>query len=247
MGSIWMEELSPEERIINRDKALSQFMELYSFLSRHAIVYLLPSYPGLQEQTYVANLGIVLLHTKEKIVVISNYRSEPRRDESEIGRQFFNLMNFKVKDAPPYFEGEEDLKHIKDNIYVGAYGIRTSKNALDWFSESFDIKIIPFQMSNEYFYHLEKCVNIYDVIFNDPYIGLTNSIRCGNYLLCASDIDELYPSDKHYELEKSKIKSLNQLCSSLGMEPVYFNLSEFHKSGALLSCLIMHLNHNNFT
>ena len=102
-NNIWMNELSPEERIIDRDKALFQFMELYGFLSRHAIVYLLPSYPGLQDQTYVANLGIVLPHTEEKTVVISNYRSEPRRGESDIGREFFKLMNFTIKEAPPLF------------------------------------------------------------------------------------------------------------------------------------------------
>ena len=28
--------------------------------------------------------------------------------------------------------------------------------------------------------------------------------------------------------------------------PVFFNLSEFMKSGAMLSCLVMHLNHRNF-
>ncbi|MEL7037151.1 MAG: arginine deiminase-related protein [Cyanobacteria bacterium J06592_8] len=273
-NNIWMQELSPEERSIDHNKAISQFMELYSFLARHAFVYLLPSYPGLQDQTYVANLGIVLPHVKKQTVVISNYRSEPRRGETEIGREFFKQMNFTVEDAPPYFEGEADLKHIKDNVYVGAYGIRTSKEALDWFSESFDMRVIPFQMLNEYFYHLDCCVlplssecvalcteiaepntvkelekyvNIYDVSFNDTYMGLTNSIRCGNYLLCASDLDELSPSSKYYEPEKLKIKSLNQLCSSLSIEPVYFNLSEFYKSGALLSCLIMHLNRNNFT
>ncbi len=272
-NNIWMQELSPEKRIINHNKALSQFMELYSFLSRHAIVYLLPSYPGLQDQTYVANLGIVLPHTKEKIVVISNYRSEPRRDESEIGREFFKLMNFTVKDAPPYFEGEADLKHIKDNVYVGAHGIRTSKDALDWFSKSFDMKVIPFLMSNEYLYHLDCCVlplssecvavcteiaepstvkelekyvEIYDVSFNDTYMGLMNSVRCGNYLLCASDIDELSPSHKYYKQEKLKINSLNNIGLYLRLEPVYFNLSEYYKSGALLSCMIMHLNRNNF-
>ena len=135
------------------------------------------------------------------------------------------------------------------------------------------MKIIPFLMSNEYFYHLDCCVlplssecvalcteitdksvvkdlekyvNIYNISYNDVYMGLTNSIRCGKYLLCTSDIDELSLSDEFYDNEKLKISSLNKLCLFLGLEPVYFNLSEFYKSGALLSCLIMHLNRNNF-
>ena len=39
-----------------------------------------------------------------------------------------------------------------------------------------------------------------------------------------------------------KISSLEKICSDEGMEPVIFNLSEYMKSGAMLSCMIMHLN-----
>ncbi|RUS95291.1 hypothetical protein DSM106972_090670 [Dulcicalothrix desertica PCC 7102] len=272
-NNAWMLDLEPDELVIDKEKTLSQFMSLYSFMSRYAVVYLLPSVPGLQDQTYVANLGIVLPHTPEKTVVISNFYSEPRRNESEIGRDFFKLMKFSIQDAPEYFEGEADLKHIRDNVYVGAYGLRTSKNALDWFSRTFDMKVIPLLMQDEYLYHLDCCVLplspehlavcteivdketlhelekytcIHDVSVDDAYSGLTNSIVLGKHLLCASHIQDLSPSHEDYEYEKNKIESVSSLCSSLGMEPVFFNLSEFCKSGALLSCLVMHLNRNNY-
>ncbi len=48
-NNLYMQGLSPEQRIINHEKAISQFMKLYSFMSRFALVYLLPSYAGLQE------------------------------------------------------------------------------------------------------------------------------------------------------------------------------------------------------
>ena len=41
---------------------------------------------------------------------------------------------------------------------------------------------------------------------------------------------------------KSKIEVLEKICSNEGMEPIIFNLSEYMKSGAMLSCCIMHLN-----
>jgi len=272
-NNIWMRELSSEDLVVNRQKALQQFNTLYQFISQRAIVYLLPSFPGLQDQTYVANLGIVLPHVPEKTVVIANFRSEPRRNESHIGREFFKLMGFPIENAPEYFEGEADLKHIRDNIYIGAHGLRTSKNALDWFSQTFDMKVIPFLMKDEYLYHLDCCVlpissqnvaicttlaeketlreleeyvYIHDISVDDAYSGLNNSVVLGKYILCSSNIEELSQSHEDYEYEKSKIESLNALCSSLGMEPVYFNLSEFAKSGALLSCMVMHLNRNNY-
>ena len=42
--------------------------------------------------------------------------------------------------------------------------------------------------------------------------------------------------------KKTKIKSLEKICSNEGMEPIIFNLSEYMKSGAMLSCMVMHLN-----
>lgn len=273
-NNLYMQKLSPDKRIIDQENAISQFMSLYSFVSRFALVYLLPSCSGLQDQTYVANLGIVLPHTKEQTVVIANYYSEPRRNESSIGLEFFKHLGFSsVQQAPAYFEGEADLKHIKDNIYIGAHGLRTSKNALDWFNQTFEMKVIPFFMKDGYLYHLDCCVfpilseqvavcthiaekktlqelekytYIYDIEYNSAYAGLCNSVVLGKYILCESNIEELSCSDKNYELEKTKIESLNKLCAYMGMEPVLFNLSEFHKSGASLSCMMMHLNRNNY-
>ena len=61
-------------------------------------------------------------------------------------------------------------------------------------------------------------------------------------ILCASNITELKKSDELYQGEKHKIQSLEKICSNEGMEPVIFNLSEYMKSGAMLSCMVMHLN-----
>jgi N-dimethylarginine dimethylaminohydrolase len=268
--------LSPEEQIINIDRALSQFQELYYFISKNAFVYLLPSYPGLQDQTYVANLGIILPHISEPTVVIANYYSEVRRNESEIGREFFKLMKFpKVIDAPEYFEGEADLKHIRDNIYCGAHGLRTSKNALDWFEKSFEMKVIPILMEDPYLYHLdclllplsedsilactqkldretqrelEKYVNIYDLDYRLAVVATSNALVLGNYILVGTNSQTLKNKQhKDYQKEHDKLDFLENLCSRLNRELVVFDLSEFEKSGAALSCMVMHLNRNNYT
>jgi 2-iminoacetate synthase ThiH len=49
-------------------------------------------------------------------------------------------------------------------------------------------------------------------------------------------------TDELYDLEAHKIRTLEKICANEGMEPVIFNLSEYMKSGALLSCMVMHLN-----
>jgi N-dimethylarginine dimethylaminohydrolase len=89
---------------------------------------------------------------------------------------------------------------------------------------------------------ISKYTNIVDIDVEDSMYGMANSVRLGNMILCASNISELKKSDEFYEGEKHKISSLEKICSNEGMEPVIFNLSEYMKSGAMLSCMVMHLN-----
>jgi len=89
---------------------------------------------------------------------------------------------------------------------------------------------------------IEKETEIIDIHVDDALCGLTNSVRLGNMVLCASNIAELKKSHEYYEGEKHKIETLEKICGDAGMEPVIFNLSEYMKSGAMLSCMMMHLN-----
>lgn len=270
-NNIWMKEL--DDPTINKNKALSQFMELYNYVASNVMTYLLPSKMGLQDQTYVANLGIVLPHTPKKTVVLANFRSEPRRGEELVGQKFFDMMNMNMVMAPKFFEGEADLKYLKNNVYIGGHGIRTSINCLDWFEQTFNMKVIKLLMEDEYLYHLdclcfpmstnvlllctelvddatikeiEQYANIIDVSADHAYCGITNSVRVGKQILCASNLNDMKITDEFYNDEKTKVETLTKICSKEGFEPVFFNLSEFYKSGAMLSCMMMHLNYADY-
>lgn len=272
-NNIWMQEMTEDDRRIDRGKALAQFLELYHHLAACSLVYLLPSCPGLQDQSYVTNLGVVLPHRQDNTVVVSNFRSAPRCEEASIGLRFFELMGFSVHRAPEYFEGEGDLKRLHDNVYVGAHGLRSSQNALRWLEQSFDMRVIDFEMTDPYLYHLDCCimplsrdalmvctalastqaltaieaeVEVVDVSLDDAYSGITNAVRLNRQLLCASNIDELSETHPDYAYEKGKLETLDRVCAKIGLEPRVFNLSEFQKSGAMLSCLVMHMNHANY-
>ena len=135
--------------------------------------------------------------------------------------------------------------------------------------KNFDMEVIKVAMTDEYLYHLDcsifplntdqtlVCTELYDpeelraieqhteiidVDVEDALGGMTNSVRMGNMILCASNISEMKKTHEYYEGEVHKIKSLEKICSDAGMEPVIFNLSEYMKSGAMLSCMVMHLN-----
>jgi len=267
-NNIWMKELSPEELKVNRPRAYKQFMDLYNFMAGSSLVYLLPSAGDYQDQVYVANLGIQLPHL-DNTILLSNYTSEPRRGEEWVGKHFFELMNYETYITPNKWEGEADLKYLRDNVYIGGYGIRSEIETYNWMIEQFNMDIIKLRMVDEYLYHLdcsifpinnyetmictelydpgeikllEEYTDIIDINVDDAYSGITNSVRMGNMILCASNISELKKGTELYDYEKHKIETLEKICSDKGMEPIMFNLSEFMKSGAMLSCCVMHLN-----
>jgi N-dimethylarginine dimethylaminohydrolase len=264
-----MMNLTAEERVVDRRKAMEQWLELYHFLSSRGIVYLVPSKEGLQDQPYVANLGIVLPHVEENLAAISNFRTEVRRGETPVGVEFFRSMGFDTVIAPEFFEGEADLKYLRDNIYIGAHGMRTSMSALEWFRDAYGMRIIPLRMQDEYLFHLdcvvfpltgekvvlctavcdkrtvaeiESVAEIIDIDHDLARAGLTNAVRCGHYVLCDSSVDKMDLPAEMYALERKKVEGLARICVGNGLAPAIFDLSEFDKSGAALSCLVMHLN-----
>jgi N-dimethylarginine dimethylaminohydrolase len=269
-NNIWMQELTNEELKINKPKAYKQFMDLYNFVAGGAIVNLLPSEGNFQDQVYVANLGIYLPHIKnENHIILSNFTSDPRKGEELVGEKYFNQMGYKTAISPFKWEGEADLKYLYGNKYIGGYGIRSDIKAYEWMEEKYGMDILKVEMVEEYLYHLdcsifalnnnqtlvctelfeeeeliemEKYTEIIDINVDDAFGGLTNSVRMGNMILCASNISELKKSHEYYEGEVHKIKTLEKICGDAGMEPVIFNLSEYMKSGAMLSCMMMHLN-----
>lgn len=275
-NNIWMSEMKDEARRIDINKAINQFLQLYHFMAADALVYLLPTprVEGLQDLVYSANMGVVLEHLLDKnTVVLSNFSTEVRRPETEVGRQFFAAMGYHIFTPPWFFEGDAELKHLHDNIYVGGYGIRSDKRAYEWMSEQLQMEIILLQETEPYLYHLdctvfplthedtlvctemyspeelkqlEAVTNIVDVSVDDCFSGICNSVRLGNSLLNASNIHAMKTTDEYYAEEKHKNRTLEDIAIRYAFEVSFFNLSEFMKSGALLSCMVMHLNRKSF-
>jgi N-dimethylarginine dimethylaminohydrolase len=275
-NNVWMQELDEVERQPDHRRAMTHFLELYRYLASDALVYVLPTPRGceLQDLVFTANLGIVLEHVADQdVVVLSNFTSEPRRGETAIGEQFFSMMGYRTYVPPTRFEGEAELKHLYDNVYVGGYGQRSERQTYDWMSQRFDMEVVPLAHDDPYLYHLdctvfpvtredtlvcteiydraaiaalERRTNIIDVSLADCYAGICNSVRVGNVLINASRIHDLAKGTDEYSEELAKNRCLEDIAAKLAFEVAYLNLSEYHKGGALLSCMVMHLNRNSY-
>lgn len=257
-NNTWMKR---NKKKYNYNRAFNQFMDLYHYVSARSLVYILPSEGNFQDQPYVANLGCYLPHIKkENIILLSNFKSPPRIGEDVVGAKFFLSMGYKVFQPPYTWEGEADLKYIRDNLFIGGYNIRTNIKSHDWMREYFDMDIISVKMTDDKLYHwdcsfcplsedkalvatkvisrkdikaIEKVVDIIEIPKQYIYSGWTNAILLNGAILHAP------PSD-----DDSK-EAFKQFISHLGYEPVIIHLEEYEKSGADLSCMLMHLNYHN--
>jgi N-dimethylarginine dimethylaminohydrolase len=275
-NNVWMCELDDEARRVDRTTAMSQFAQLYDYMASDAFVFLLPTPANcqLQDLVFTANLGIVLDHVPERnIVILSNFTSRPRLGETEVGNDFFRAMGYTTIVAPEKFEGEAELKHLHDNVYVGGCGIRSDREVYDWMESEFDMEIITVEEADEYLYHLdcsifpittedtmvctavldpaevarlERVTNIIDVSAEACYAGICNSVRHHQAILNSSHIHSVRAGSEDYFEELKKNRELEDIAVRLGLEVNYFNLSEYHKGGALLSCMVMHLNRRSY-
>lgn len=275
-NNAWMEELSDEERAVDRPRAIQQFLQLYHFLAGESLVFLLPAAAdcGLQDLVFTANLGVVLSHLENRsVAVISNFSSPPRFGETSVGVEFFRRLGYEVFVPQHKFEGEAELKHLRDDLYVGGYGTRSDLAALRGMEDRFGMRIVALRETDSYLYHLdctvfplthqatmfcpelytreevgriEKVTDIVEVSGNDCYSGICNSVRLSNTILNASHILELSAKSEEYRMELAKNRRLEDIAVRFGFEVTYFNLSEFLKGGALLSCMVMHLNRQSY-
>jgi N-dimethylarginine dimethylaminohydrolase len=275
-NNVWMEEIEDQKREPDITQAMVQFLNLYGFIASEALVYLLPTPQDrdLQDLTFTANIGVMLEHASDhNTVILSNFTSEPRRGETDVGRRFFESMGYDVHVPETKFEGEADLKYLHDNIYVGGHGIRSQAATYDWMAERFGMRIVKMPMTDPYLYHLdctifpitreqtlvcvemydrpelselEKYTGIIDVSSSAALSGICNSTRLNNTILNGSHIQHLRAGTEEYDEEAAKNRLLEDIAAKLAFEVTYFNLSEYHKGGALLSCMIMHLNHHSF-
>ncbi len=265
-----MELLSARDRQPDRHRAFEQWHAIYRFLAAEGLVYVLPSTPGLQDLPFVANVGTVLPHLPDPRVVLANFRSLPRIGETDHADAWFQAAGLRTIRPPHYFEGEADLKFIRNNLYCGGFGLRSSTDAHEWFEKEFTMRVIPIDCSDPNLYHLdcmllpldeetvllctEACspaviraleqeVEIIPVDRELAYRGVTNGVNCGRFLLCESHVESLARKDPLWEVETRKVRFLEATAERLGREPVFFDNSEFYKSGAMLSCMVLPLNY----
>lgn len=274
-NNAWMDEYKNKfgDNIqINIDAMVYEWYKLYEMLVASGLVLLLPPVVGLQDLHYV-NSFVYLPHIKDrKVCIISRFKSETRKGEEVVVKQYLESIGYECHQPPlTYtFEGEPCLRWLRDNIYIGSYGVRTTKEALYWIEENFNCNVIKLGLETGKLFHGDCIffpITPYDVIVGvkhaDP-VELKRLEQYANIIPVEDDVllesgvcngivangCVLFPDLTLAEkknlvpqgVAKKALDFATKVSTDLGLEPIFIPVSWMLLQGALLSCCVARLN-----
>jgi N-dimethylarginine dimethylaminohydrolase len=119
-----------------------------------AKVELLKPVKGLPDLVFTANAGLVFHGS----FVSSRFRHGVRQGETPIFDEWFADQGFDVVTLPPdlYFEGAGDALFCGEALFAG-YRFRSDARGHLWIGEKLGIEVLPMELVDPRFYHLDTC------------------------------------------------------------------------------------------
>ena len=147
----WMD----RRRQPDHQRALGQWRDLRRLIEEAgASVSCLAPVAGLPDLVFTANAALVYRGT----AILSQFRHPQRRGEQPYDREWFIAHGFEVRQlssgAP--FEGAGDALFCGDILFAG-YRIRSDIRALQEIGKLLHLLVIPLELVDPYFYHLDTC------------------------------------------------------------------------------------------
>ena len=148
----WMRRANP----VDQGRALGQWQALMEVLEHDVGAGLERMQPveGLPDLVFTANAGVVV----GQRAVVSRFRYPERQREETYFERWFREQGYEVLtlDKPLYFEGAGDLLRFADT-WFGGYRQRSDIRVFPRLSEIFQREIIPLELIDSRFYHLDTC------------------------------------------------------------------------------------------
>ncbi len=152
-------EINPWMRLSNRvdhGRAVRQWQELMRILEKDlgVDVQRMTPIPGLPDLVFTANAGIVVGRT----AVVSHFRYPERQPEEAHFEHWFRGQGYDVLTVENelHFEGAGDLLGFSEH-WFGGYRQRSDIGIFPILSERFHREIIPLELVDSRFYHLDTC------------------------------------------------------------------------------------------
>jgi N-dimethylarginine dimethylaminohydrolase len=117
-------------------------------------VELLTPQPGLPDLVFTANAGLIFGNA----FYSARFRHSERARESPVFDAWFAGHGFEVRHLPAemYHEGAGDALFCGDALFAG-YRIRSDVYAHQWLGEALGVRVLPLELVQGHFYHLDTC------------------------------------------------------------------------------------------
>jgi N-dimethylarginine dimethylaminohydrolase len=143
------------QRQADQNLAIEQWEGLVAILTRLGVeISLLDPAPGLPDLVFTANAGLIY----HKRVILSHFRHSQRQGEESLVAAWFRRHGFTVEQLPEgrFFEGAGDALFCGETLIAG-YRIRSDVHSQQLVGELFGCEVIPLELIDEHYYHLDTC------------------------------------------------------------------------------------------
>ena len=136
-------------------EASRQWRALHDILVSLGVdVRLMDAVAGLPDLVFTANAGLIFRDR----AYLSAFRHSARQGETPLDEAWFKACGFQTVSLPGRwnFEGAGDALFCGDTLFAG-YLIRSDVGAMHWVGGDIGCRVIPLQLVNDYYYHLDTC------------------------------------------------------------------------------------------
>lgn len=239
--------------VVDPEEAVRQWHRLMEVLEKEVGVVLerMKPTPGLPDLVFTANAGVVV----GQRAVPSRFRYPERQREEAYFEGWFREHGYEIitLDEGMYFEGAGDLLGYPD-CWFGGYRQRSEIRAFPILSELFNKEILPVELIDNRFYHLDTCfcplsggeLLYYPAAFDHYGRTAIGERVSADHRLAVPEQEALrfacnaVCAGKHVVLPAGCPDTMALLISR-GYEPHPVPLDEFMKSGGSAKCLTLAL------
>lgn len=233
-----------------RQLAFQQWVTLRDTLAGlGATIELLEPQPGLPDLVFTANAGLVF----GNLFLSSSFRHEVRAKESPIFDAWFASHDFTVEHLPNglFHEGAGDALYCGDILFAG-YRQRSDANAHQWVGQRFGSRVLPLELVNPRFYHLDTCFcplspteAIYFPDAFDPYGRRVVEGHVPTLIPVVEDEAHRFGCNAvvvgKTVVHNSRCPKLAESLVARGYRSIEVELDEFLKAGGSAKCLTLRL------
>jgi len=250
---------------IDKSKALLQWEKLVYAYKKISVegglseVSILPGVQGLEDMVFAANQTFPFIdHKGQPKVILSNMKHPNRQKEVVFYQQFFENKEYEILHLPKtlLFEGMGDLLKIPGQYRcLCGHGFRTAYETISYLELATDYEIIPLELINPNFYHLDTCISIIDadtILYTPAAFSVASREKLKQLFAQCIEVPEkeaaqgfalnmhvIATAQKKSVVIQEGNSETEKILKQLNIDVIAIDTSEYLKSGGSVFCMKM--------